>query len=71
MTLNDWLKKEGITQAELARRMGVVDMTVSGVMTGRRRFSPENARKVVEVTNGEVTLEEILFPDDFKNASGG
>jgi len=70
MTLNDWIVSAGISQAEFARQMGVSAMTVSDVLRGKYRFGPENARKASALTGGAVTLEELLFPDDFKKASG-
>ena len=70
MTLKDWISGQGISQAEFARKMGVSAKMMSDVVSGDRRFSPENARKASALTGGAVTLEELLFPGDFKKASG-
>lgn len=69
MLLSEWLDQSGCSQAKLAKQIGVSQQMVCGVLHGQRRFSPEVARKVVELSEGTVTLEELLFPGGFRKAS--
>ncbi|MFC3227362.1 helix-turn-helix domain-containing protein [Marinibaculum pumilum] len=54
MRLADFLKREGISGAEFARRIGVKHPTVSRYLDGQRIPRPEQMQRIHEVTNGEV-----------------
>lgn len=69
MRFETWVGSCGMTRSEVARRIGVSPAMIHMVLCGKKRFSPEKARRVVALTNGQVSLEEILFPERCK-ASG-
>jgi len=68
--LHEFVSEYRVTQVELARRLGVSQSYISEVLATERgeagargrRPSPELAARIVEVTGGRVTLEEVLFP---------
>jgi transcriptional regulator with XRE-family HTH domain len=59
--LQSYLARHDITQAEFGKRIGLKQSTISDVLNGRNRFSPEAARRVEIITQGEVTLDQLLF----------
>lgn len=64
MLLREWLEKHDVPQHEMGDRIGITQGAVSKGL--ERGFSREVSRKIVDVTGGEVTLEEALFPGDGK-----
>ena len=69
MLFHEWVETSGLSRTEIAAGIGVTPAMVHSVIHGERRFSPENARKVVDLSGGKVTLEELLFPKDAQKAS--
>jgi transcriptional regulator with XRE-family HTH domain len=65
MIFSKWLEIANITQAEAARRLDVSESTVSLILSGDRRPSPELAQKIIRVSEGKVSLEEALFPEQY------
>lgn len=63
MKLADWREKTGLTQTQVAERLGVAALAVSQWETGRRFPSRENQRKIAEVTEGAV------LPNDWMAAA--
>lgn len=60
--LKQYLSIQRISQAEFARRSGVAASKICDVFKGRRRrFSPEDARRIRLATNGVVDLDDSLF----------
>jgi DNA-binding transcriptional regulator YdaS (Cro superfamily) len=57
--LHDYLKSEEVSQAELARRLGVTQGMVWQWLKGVRRVSAEKVLALEEATNGKVTRHEI------------
>ncbi|HOD08536.1 MAG TPA: hypothetical protein PKG98_10665 [Myxococcota bacterium] len=70
MKLHEYMMTTGATQTDFARRLGVSQSYLSEILaterqSGRvrgRRPSPELAMRIVEVTGGQVSLNEALFP---------
>jgi transcriptional regulator with XRE-family HTH domain len=60
------LDNAGITQAELARRSGVPQSTISRVLRGadgrRTVFTPEAAKKIAAVVR--VRMADLLIPQE-------
>lgn len=55
-------KHPEMTKTALANRAGTSPAKICDLIDGRlRRPSPELAKKLDEVTKGEVTMEELLF----------
>lgn len=67
MRLAEWMKLNSVSQAELARKLDVTESMVSLVISHQRRFSPSLAKKIVEESKGKVSLEELLFPDNYES----
>lgn len=63
MNLNTWQKKQQISDAELAKNMGISISYLSRIKRGLRRLSPEKAEFTEAITDGAVTKMELLFPD--------
>jgi len=64
MTFDEYRNSEGITYAELARRIGVDRDSLYRWRTGERRISRFGALHVEEVTKGKITAKE-LRPDRY------
>lgn len=60
MTLCEWREREGLTQHEVAERLGAAQSYVCQLETGTRRPSVDVAARIVAMTGGEVTLEEAF-----------
>lgn len=55
-----WRKKKGLSQTEFGSRVGLQKGFVSEIERGRKRPSPESAKRIEGATNGEVTAAELL-----------
>ena len=66
MWIDEWIFKEGITKAEFARRVGISRVYLTSIISGRKRGSPDVAKRIRDMTNGEVTFEDILLGDRTK-----
>ena len=70
MTLDEYLKRKRVRQAELASLVGCTQSMISLVAAGRSQLSPEKALRVAEATNYAVTPHE-LRPDIYRNPTDG
>jgi DNA-binding transcriptional regulator YdaS (Cro superfamily) len=59
MTLSDYLDKTKQTQTEFAKKLGKSQQLVSGYCTGALIAPRDTALKIVEISNGAVTLEDL------------
>lgn len=55
-------KDHNLTQAELAKRLGIAQGTLSQIERGIRRFSHQKAAEIEKKTGGELR-REALRPD--------
>jgi len=66
MNLKSWIESQknpyGI-KAFLARETGISKPIIYALARGRPCLTPSIAVKISQVTEGEVTVEELLFPD--------
>lgn len=60
--LKRWRDKNGLTQAELAMKLGIGGSQISMIEAGRRGASVETAVKIVKLTKGNVPLESLVPP---------
>ena len=60
MLLKDYLLKEGISIAQLAYYMNRHPNHISRIIKRIQRPSMSLAERIIEFTNGQVTLDEIL-----------
>ncbi|AVX37798.1 TPA: helix-turn-helix domain-containing protein [Yersinia enterocolitica] len=70
MNLNDYLKQNGISQADYAVAAGVTQGFVSQVIAGRYKPKGRKAIQWSEATNWAVTPHE-LNSDDYPNKTDG
>ena len=61
MKLSEWLKREGISGAEFARRAGLSEGTISLLTRDATWPTRDTAETITRVTNGEVTPNDFFF----------
>lgn len=60
MKLQDWLDREGITDMEFARRIGVSKGTISRIRRGLNTPSLDTLAKICDFTKNEVSINDFL-----------
>ena len=72
MILRDWLRKEGLLPYQFARLAGFAPATIYKSVSGDQRLSARLAVIVEDLTAGEVSRTEAVWPEDFidKTKSG-
>lgn len=63
MSLKAWMEAIDISPKELAPKIGVGESMVRAVLYGQKEFSPRIARKVIEVSLGRVTWDDLYPPE--------
>ena len=64
MKLNEYIEKNNTTVSELSRRSGVPVATLWRYVKGEQKsIKPETALAICEATGGDVSLLDLLFPD--------
>jgi len=66
MSLKRWQKKQNLSNVKLASLLHIDPSFLTHYYAGRRNFSPQLALKIEQLTNGEVTCLELLYPDNKK-----
>ena len=66
MKLSDYLKIKEMNHSELAKKLGVTRSYLSQIVYEKNRPSVSLAKKIQEITNGYVTVTELLCPEDYK-----
>jgi transcriptional regulator with XRE-family HTH domain len=56
-----FVRSKGWSQLQFARAIGRSQNHISNVLNGKVRFSAETARRVCELSGGELTLDYLLF----------
>lgn len=62
MDLDEYLFRKKISQTDFALKLGVSRNHLGEIIRGRRTPSVKLAKKIEELTKGEVTREEAMFP---------
>lgn len=62
MRLKDWLKKNRIPITEFAEMINYNRITISEVISGRRKAGRKLIKLIEEATFGQVKAEDILKP---------
>ena len=72
MILEDWIKKEGVTVTTIAKRLSMWPSNLYTVLSGKQRMPVKHARNIEEMTNGEVSRDEAIWPELYidKQADG-
>ncbi len=60
MTLSEWRKQHGLTQKELAARLGVTQPQIAKWERGTHSPALDSARKILEFTGQAVTLADLV-----------
>lgn len=68
MKVERWIKKIGWTTAMFARQIGVSHQAATKIVRGSRP-NPENAQKIIALSNGLVSWDD-LYRTKFRKASG-
>ena len=59
MKLAEFLKNQGLTPTEWARRNGLSQPVISRYLNGKRGLSLKTALQIQEITEGQVTVHEL------------
>jgi transcriptional regulator with XRE-family HTH domain len=59
--LRAWRQAAGISQEELAGKVGTTKSVISRIETGARDASAELLRKIADVTGNQVTPNDVLL----------
>lgn len=54
------LARKGLTQEKVAERMGIADGTLSGKLNGRYQFTLNEARRLKEILETDIPIEELF-----------
>ncbi len=63
MILEDWIKKEGLKKTLVAKRLGMWPSNLYNVLSGKQRMPVKHAKNIEDMTKGEVSRDEALFPE--------
>jgi len=66
MTLLEYLEKNKMSQAKLARRAGMSRAAINRLLSGSRRPSPQTMGKIFVATDGEVAPNDF-FRDEMQS----
>jgi len=66
MNIEDYLKKYGITKRGFARRLIITESALHKIIAGINSPRTTTAQKIVELTNGEVTFEDLFKKKESK-----
>ena len=61
MTLREWCKEGGYSQAEFANMVGSVQATVSRWAAGEDMPNPVAMKKIYDVTGGKVSPNDFIL----------
>lgn len=66
MNLKSWLKENDKTVTAFSKELKISRNHLDGIIHGSRSPSPQLSKKIESMTNGEVTVMELLFPERFE-----
>jgi DNA-binding transcriptional regulator YdaS (Cro superfamily) len=69
MDLKTYTETAKVRQKDLAARVGCRQPTISQILTGTRRPSPDLALRIQRATGGKVTVMELLYGERAKDAA--
>lgn len=65
MLFSKWMEISNMKQAEVAHALGISESMVSLMISGERKPAATLAQAIVRLSNGKVSLEEALFPEQY------
>lgn len=60
MGIEEYLSKYGMTKRGFAKRLGITESALHKIIAGTNSPRRATAQKIVELTNGEVTFEDLF-----------
>lgn len=63
MNLFAWQKQKSLSNRKLAAILGVHESYITYLKAGKRNASLSLAKRIEEITEGDVTKMEVLFPE--------
>ena len=67
MKLDEWLFRNRMKQIDFARLIEISRVHLGEIVRNKRIPSVKIAKKIEQATEGKVTKEELLFPEDYQN----
>ena len=64
--LKRWREKKELSQFEIAKKLGVTQQAIANWEMGIRHPHKRYWKKLIELTDGEITLEDFLTEDPRK-----
>jgi transcriptional regulator with XRE-family HTH domain len=64
MHFKTWLQLKGIHQKDMAATMGIKPSSLSMILSGKTKPSLEIASLMEQITNGEITRLDLLYPGE-------
>ena len=68
MSLREWLFRNNIKISHFAKQIGAARPNLNLVILGRVRCGANLAKRIEVATKGEVTLRELLCPEEYKDS---
>jgi len=63
MLLTEYLQNQNITKSEFARRINISATHMGDICNGKKNPSLALARRIIEVTEGKVTVGDLFHPE--------
>jgi len=67
MKLLIWQKTNRVSNRQLARMVKVHESLLCHINAGRRKTTPHIALRIEQATGGQVTRDELLFPELYQD----
>lgn len=64
MHFKTWLQLKGIHQKDMAETIGIKPSSLSMILSGKTKPSLEIASRIEQLTNGEITRMDLLYPEE-------
>ena len=65
MRLKDWLKSNKMSMKLFAKKLNLSYPYIYKYIKGSRRISHDTAIKIEQITGGDISREEALWPEQF------
>jgi len=66
VNLDEYLFKTKTSKKDFAEKLGISRGHLQHILSGIKNPSVKLAKKIEELTEGKVSKEEVLFPEDFQ-----
>jgi len=66
MGLKEYLESHCMIKARFAKKLGITSATLHRMIAGKTYPSAKTAQRIVELTNGEVTFEDLFKKKELK-----